>query len=287
MTCPSCGKEHCFVHSAAHDSSMTCEEYESKHHKEFSDNLRAAMADKAMECPGCKIIVSKTEGCNHMTCAKCKVEFCYLCGVDITGKVDEHFSRGVCNQFDHNPYADLDPFAFLPGREHSCFAKFLAYFSIFYTGLLFVPLYIAAGSIALWIFLAGNAIFREWPDNCRHFRAGWWIISQYVLFGLLFLGIGLPLLIAGLCLGICLSMCCHEILPCAPRFAVDNICEFAFTFVGFCCGLIWLCYMLPLLIIIYGSIAVAKLFFPDSIPDDIDEIFEPAAGAFAPAFDDY
>ena len=31
-------------------------------------------------CPGCRAIVSKVAGCNKMTCTKCQIYFCWICG---------------------------------------------------------------------------------------------------------------------------------------------------------------------------------------------------------------
>ncbi|KIM84557.1 hypothetical protein PILCRDRAFT_387571 [Piloderma croceum F 1598] len=36
-----------------------------------------------MPCPGCRVHVEKSAGCNHMTCAKCAQHFCYRCGAQI------------------------------------------------------------------------------------------------------------------------------------------------------------------------------------------------------------
>jgi hypothetical protein len=31
-------------------------------------------------CPGCNLAINKIDGCNHITCSGCKMEFCYICG---------------------------------------------------------------------------------------------------------------------------------------------------------------------------------------------------------------
>ncbi|KAF2071402.1 hypothetical protein CYY_007281 [Polysphondylium violaceum] len=36
-------------------------------------------------CPSCQFPVEKWTGCNHMTCSRCRHEFCYLCGNDYRG----------------------------------------------------------------------------------------------------------------------------------------------------------------------------------------------------------
>jgi hypothetical protein len=41
---------------------------------------RALQAEGAKQCPGCHFMISRTTGCNHMTCSRCRVEFCYVCG---------------------------------------------------------------------------------------------------------------------------------------------------------------------------------------------------------------
>ena len=46
------------------------------------------------KCPNCKIWTEKNEGCNHMTCAECKYQCCWLC----LGEYNlNHYSKGKCN----------------------------------------------------------------------------------------------------------------------------------------------------------------------------------------------
>ncbi|TKA51816.1 hypothetical protein B0A53_05168 [Rhodotorula sp. CCFEE 5036] len=63
------------------------------------------------QCPGCSARVEKSQGCNHMTCAKCASHFCYRCGKSISPRDPyKHFSTPgmTC-------YGKL--FDFAPGQE--------------------------------------------------------------------------------------------------------------------------------------------------------------------------
>ncbi len=37
---------------------------------------------QAVPCPGCHILTRKDDACMHMTCTQCRVQFCYVCGID-------------------------------------------------------------------------------------------------------------------------------------------------------------------------------------------------------------
>ena len=41
-------------------------------------------------CPNCRFMIEKVGGCNHMTCKKCKYEWCWLCNKVYTSN---HFDR--------------------------------------------------------------------------------------------------------------------------------------------------------------------------------------------------
>ncbi|KAJ6604415.1 hypothetical protein DFH09DRAFT_1122621 [Mycena vulgaris] len=42
------------------------------------------LASSTMACPGCSLNIEKSLGCNHMTCARCRIHFCYRCGGKLT-----------------------------------------------------------------------------------------------------------------------------------------------------------------------------------------------------------
>ena len=45
------------------------------------------------KCPTCKYLIERNEGSDHMTCSKCKTNFCYICGKYNKGNPT---SRGDC-----------------------------------------------------------------------------------------------------------------------------------------------------------------------------------------------
>ncbi|CAO2047892.1 unnamed protein product [Urochloa humidicola] len=54
----------------------------------------------AKQCPSCRMAISKTYGCNKMTCRNCGKSFCYRCNKAISGY--NHFWYGDCVLFDAN-----------------------------------------------------------------------------------------------------------------------------------------------------------------------------------------
>ncbi|KAJ7139888.1 hypothetical protein C8R44DRAFT_660565 [Mycena epipterygia] len=51
------------------------------------------LAASTMSCPGCSLNIEKSLGCNHMTCVRCKMHFCYRCGCKLNPSDPyKHFS---------------------------------------------------------------------------------------------------------------------------------------------------------------------------------------------------
>ncbi|KAJ7783527.1 hypothetical protein DFH07DRAFT_788086 [Mycena maculata] len=54
------------------------------------------LANSTMACPGCSLNIEKSLGCNHMTCARCKMHFCYRCGCKLSPSDPyAHFSQAT------------------------------------------------------------------------------------------------------------------------------------------------------------------------------------------------
>ncbi|KAJ7091507.1 hypothetical protein B0H15DRAFT_836463 [Mycena belliarum] len=84
-----------------------------KHSCDGSSELEHLMKRRGWkQCPGCKTVIHKVSGCNHITCMApgCNTHFCYVCGEsivrsalrrEIQAAVSAHYSR--CNLFEDVP----------------------------------------------------------------------------------------------------------------------------------------------------------------------------------------
>ena len=78
VTCNECGYQSCFDHLVKWHKGMTCEEYDNPKESTSQTKARTIQEEnnlyegnigrKVKPCPGCKVPISKVDGCNHMTC---------------------------------------------------------------------------------------------------------------------------------------------------------------------------------------------------------------------------
>ena len=109
IVCDSCDYEYCYQHGGAHEGE-TCDIYIQSVEKELVlSNEFIALSSKP--CPGCRILLSKSSGCNHMVCTQCNTNFCWLCGKSIEPLVfPSHFQwwrAGSCSNMQMNE--EIDP----------------------------------------------------------------------------------------------------------------------------------------------------------------------------------
>ncbi|XP_078584924.1 E3 ubiquitin-protein ligase RNF19A-like [Branchiostoma floridae x Branchiostoma japonicum] len=81
VKCKECSMVWCFPCHAPWHEGVNCRLYQK------GDKLLKVWAKEecqgqvnAQKCPKCKIYIQRTSGCDHMTCTRCKTEFCYRCG---------------------------------------------------------------------------------------------------------------------------------------------------------------------------------------------------------------
>ncbi|EPE29696.1 RING/U-box [Glarea lozoyensis ATCC 20868] len=83
MECNSCHFKTCFVHKLPWHSGQTCEEYDldrkEKLDQEAATNELLQRETKTCPNKSCGLHVMKISGCDHMTCHRCRFEFCWLC----------------------------------------------------------------------------------------------------------------------------------------------------------------------------------------------------------------
>mmetsp|Transcript_19069 Transcript_19069/g.31890 ORF Transcript_19069/g.31890 Transcript_19069/m.31890 type:complete len:1165 (+) Transcript_19069:214-3708(+) len=112
-----CGHGHsvCLSCRDVGHAPCSCEDYslwKSKISKEISDSAALNTNEVATalwvqantkKCPKCKTPIEKDEGCNHMTCKKCRYDFCWIC----MQRWENHSNR-TGGYFQCNMYAAAD-----------------------------------------------------------------------------------------------------------------------------------------------------------------------------------
>ena len=89
VTCKN-GHKYCFDCLKKPHGKLPCNAKIDKSLMEFAKN------NFVKKCPKCSIITEKNQGCNHITCTKCRYQWCWLCNEEY--KVN-HFKEGKCRGF--------------------------------------------------------------------------------------------------------------------------------------------------------------------------------------------
>ena len=81
------GHKYCFVCLKPWHNKSKCNE-------ELDKDFQLWKQNKIIKrCPKCRFYTEKNEGCNHMTCAECKYQWCWLCEKKYEYN---HYSNGAC-----------------------------------------------------------------------------------------------------------------------------------------------------------------------------------------------
>ncbi|CAH1772326.1 unnamed protein product [Owenia fusiformis] len=81
VTCKECALCWCFLCQAPWHTDLSCKGYRKGERllKSWAKEQHFGQRN-AQQCPRCNIFIQRSMGCDHMTCSKCKTDFCYLCG---------------------------------------------------------------------------------------------------------------------------------------------------------------------------------------------------------------
>ena len=83
--CSECGFELCLRCGAKYHGDKNCLYV-------IDDGFKDWVNSKDVNpCPKCKVPVEKDEGCQHMTCAMCRYQWCWICGGEYS---DAHYQKG-------------------------------------------------------------------------------------------------------------------------------------------------------------------------------------------------
>ncbi|KAI5857541.1 hypothetical protein BZA05DRAFT_383901 [Tricharina praecox] len=83
LQCLACGSFMCFNHrDEPYHAGLSCAEVDDARNRVMQEGIQMSeelVRSISKVCPNCQFDIHKTGGCEHMTCGKCKYEFCFLC----------------------------------------------------------------------------------------------------------------------------------------------------------------------------------------------------------------
>jgi RanBP-type and C3HC4-type zinc finger-containing protein 1 len=103
--CPVCNHSNCLTCKAQHEGA-TCRQYQDSLRARATNDVAAQRTQKkiekmlkkgdAMNCPTCKIVVMKKDGCDWIRCTMCKTEICWVTKGPRWGPAGEGDDSGGC-----------------------------------------------------------------------------------------------------------------------------------------------------------------------------------------------
>ncbi|CAA7265212.1 unnamed protein product [Cyclocybe aegerita] len=104
--CPACFSNICPACDEESHEGMTCEERRIQSDPAEQERLNNELAERSgyKRCPRCRVMMEKTEGCNHMEC-RCGAHFCWRClaAFDTSDETYAHMRTAHGGIYDENP----------------------------------------------------------------------------------------------------------------------------------------------------------------------------------------
>ncbi len=79
VRCPECNQRYCSHCLLSHTRSISCRQAKDQQLSDADKKSARYVNSNSTPCPNCGINIQKNGGCNHMTCRKCRCNFCWLC----------------------------------------------------------------------------------------------------------------------------------------------------------------------------------------------------------------
>lgn len=104
LNCPVCLSTVCSACGEEPHDGVTCTQ--NKLNKDLIEQDRLfdlwVAANNVRRCPGCSIMIEKIDGCNHITCDRCRTHFCWKCGFHgPAGEIYPHLNREHGGVYDY------------------------------------------------------------------------------------------------------------------------------------------------------------------------------------------
>lgn len=109
VQCIKCHKLTCFIHRCPWHDGMTCDEYDLPRADGELHACERWIDGHTKTCPKCHAHIEKNEGCDHMTCLKCKHEFCWICLAPYS-RIKRHGAYLHCRTCKHYPTTETRSF---------------------------------------------------------------------------------------------------------------------------------------------------------------------------------
>jgi ariadne-1 len=147
VSCPACKTSFCFKCGGDPHEPSTCDAINDWNLVHGSSSFWIKI--NAKPCPTCKVPIEKNGGCNHVTCSKCRAEFCWIC----LSYIHDNFQVHTCNRYNPAEGAVED--------EERC--------AIFYTDR-----FKAHDEAELFI----KQKIKEWDEKLQTFASKLWFVSD-------------------------------------------------------------------------------------------------------------
>ncbi|GAB5355954.1 hypothetical protein AAMO2058_000249300 [Amorphochlora amoebiformis] len=176
VKCGKCDSVICFDCKQDYHSGQSCDDVGDTDLKEW------ARGRDCTDCTKCGMLIERSGGCNHMTCRKCKHEFCWICGADYKSG---HFGGPLsCSQYGGPPKSSSANLRTLQQLSRALAVVFLLTVPSKFpeiSGIFAKPVqerWFELSNIWIWIAasLAGSLYFRRkgkhpWPGFRKYHRS--------------------------------------------------------------------------------------------------------------------